>query len=126
MKLYNTLFILTAMAAVLAPTLTLGQTLSGKGVNTGSDAISAAAPQVRGLGLSVNSINDFTTQISGCAANGEFFDNASNSCVGLAPVDIQFSQNASSTTLRIQRPDGSYETYQLDGANGSANVVPFN
>jgi len=126
MKFSKVLLTFIAASALSAPTIVFAQTLSGKGVNTGSDAISIAAPQVRGLGVNVNSISDFTTQISGCAANGELFDNASNSCIGLTPIDVEFSQNASSTTLRIQRPDGSYETYQLDGANGSVNVVPFN
>lgn len=125
MKMHK-IILAAALFTLVGPLHASAQVVSGKGVNTGSDAISAAVPQVRNLVTLLDSVTDITTQLSACAANGQFYNSDTQTCMGLEPIDMQFSQNATSTTLYMQRPDGSYVTYDLDGEDGTVNVVPFN
>lgn len=139
MKRYKTLFTLAAFGAVvvasaLSPSLAYAQTVSGKGVNTGSDAIAVAVPQVRDLGTTVTRITDITTQIEACAADGQFSEGDGTCSGGLIPVDIRFEDAGSQKRLYIQNTDGDYvgnsgpagaRYYNLDGENGTVNVVPF-
>ena len=138
MKLYKTFFTLAAFGAVVAPALlpsfAYAQTVSGKGVNTGSDAIAVAAPQVRDLGLTVTRITDITTQIEACAANGQLSESDGTCSGGLIPVDIRFEDTGTQKRLYIQDTNGNYignsgpagaRYYNLDGENGVVSVVPF-
>ena len=138
MKLYKSLFTITALAVSVAPTLVpssaLAQTVSGRGVNAGSDAISVAAPQVRDLGLTVTRITDITTQIEACAASGQLSEEDGSCTNGMLPVDIRFEDTGTQKRLYIQDTNGNYmgdsgpsnaRYYNLDGENGAVNVVPF-
>ena len=138
MKLYKSLFTITALAVSVAPALipssAMAQTVLGRGVNAGSDAISVAAPQVRDLGLTVTRITDITTQIEACAATGQLSEEDGSCTNGLLPVDIRFEDTGTQKRLYIQDTNGNYmgdsgpsnaRYYNLDGENGAVNVVPF-
>ena len=124
MKMHK-IILAAALFTFAMPLYAQAQVVSGKGIDTGADAVSAAVPQARNLGTLVTTVTDVTTQMSACAVNGQFYDSETQTCMGLDPIDMQFSQNATSTTLHMQRPDGSYVTYDLDGEDGAVNVVPF-
>lgn len=140
MKLYKSLFTITAIAALVAPALTptsaMAQTASGRGISSGGDAVAVAAPQVRDLGLTVRRITEITTQIGQCAATGQLREDGGGCDNGLLPIEIRFEKKAGSlpTRLYIQDLDGIYEGnagagsnvyYKLDGRNGVVNLVPF-
>ena len=133
------IYIILSAAALLGPQAAVAQTVSAKGVSTGSDAISVAVPQVRDLGLTVTEITTQTTQIQACAANGELLADDDGNCTsGASLIDIEFTNFGSANVLYIQNPDSEYlgnngETsdeergvhISLDGPSGEVNRVEF-
>lgn len=100
------------------------QTRSTIGLHTAGNAVALAVPSARNLVSTIDDLENIRTQTQGCAKDGKVFDRATGNC-RLAPqaVEVEFSGGAT-TQLRIQRPDGSFATYNLDGADGNAVVVP--
>jgi len=112
-----------ALAMVLYSWGAHAQTLSAKGTIVGN-AVTRAVPEAGNLASTVDSLNTIRTQTQGCAKDGKLFDRNAGTCrLAPKPIGVEFISGAT-TQLRIQRPDGSYATYNLDGADGNAIVMP--
>lgn len=122
-RIYLFMWIFTfGLAAITVPAH--AQTRSTMGLHTEGNAVTRAVPSARNLVSTIDDLENIRTQTQGCAKDGKLFNRATGNC-RLAPqaVEVEFSGGAT-TQLRIQRPDGSFATYNLDGADGNAVVVP--
>ena len=98
------------------------QTRSAGGIHTGGDSISVLVPEVGGIESRVNEVTALKTEIEQCGTTNQFYDPNTDTCRTTDPIEVTFS-NTGATTLRIQHPDGSYSTHNLDGGDGTATVV---
>lgn len=99
------------------------QSRASKGIKTGKDAISMAAPDVVDLEDRTLNATALRESILNCARNNRYFDQATATCRTTDPVEVTFRQTGARTILTVQNPDGSVSTYDLDGEDGEATVI---
>lgn len=117
----NIKLLLVGLCVVLMAPPVMAQTKTAKGINTGSSAIGILVPEVGNLESQVLESTALMGNIQGCGQQSRFYDPNTGDCRTTDPVSVVFSNGAGGTRLRIQNPDGSFSTYDLDGAEG--NVV---
>jgi len=101
----------------------MAQTKSAKGINAASSSIGAVLPELGNLESEILETVTLMEDMEECGQDSRFFDPVAGNCRTTDPVEVSFSQDASDTTVTIQRPDGSSINYSLDGEDGVATIV---
>lgn len=101
----------------------MAQTKSAKGINAASSSIGAVLPELGNLESEILETVTLMEDMEECGQDSRFFDPVAGNCRTTDPIEVSFSQDASDTTVTIQRPDGSSINYSLDGEDGVATIV---
>lgn len=120
---YLSVFMLALALGIIAAD-TRAQTLTTAGIDVSGTALGVAVPQAANIPTIIQELENLQTQSETCAQDGKLFDKNTGLCrLAPVPIVVEFT-NAGPTQLRIQRTDGSFAIYNIDGADGVAEVTP--